>query len=168
MIKTKRLLLRPLRKGDERRIFELMNQEVIRFLENVPWPYTKRGCEEFVIKCIDTFGNGKYDFAIEFNEQLIGLVSITDIKKGLAKIGYWLGKEYWGKGFMTEAVSALISAFAGKLRILTGYASTKNTGSQRVLEKCGFLKVGKIPKYYITSLGDVEDAYIYYKLLSSY
>ena len=51
-------------------------------------------------------------------------------------IGYWLGKEYWGKGIATQALSEFLKVV--KARPLYAYVAKHNLASQRVLEKCGF------------------------------
>ena len=56
------------------------------------------------------------------------------------EIGYWLGVAFWGKGYATEAVRALIDHAFGELGhdVLVSGARVSNPASRRVLEKCGF------------------------------
>ena len=56
------------------------------------------------------------------------------------KVGYWLGKQFWGKGVATVA----LRQFTGEVttRPLTAYVARHNLPSIRVLEKCGFVHVG--------------------------
>ncbi len=62
------------------------------------------------------------------------------------KIGYWLGRPYWGQGFMTEAVRLLCAycfdpdAYFSCV-VIVGYAKEGNVRSRRVLEKAGFTLV---------------------------
>jgi RimJ/RimL family protein N-acetyltransferase len=51
-------------------------------------------------------------------------------------IGYWLGRKYWGKGIATQALAAFLVGM--KERPLYAHVAKHNTGSRRVLEKCGF------------------------------
>ncbi len=51
-------------------------------------------------------------------------------------VGYWIGKEYWGKGVATKALSQLLGHV--KARPLYARAAKHNISSIRVLEKCGF------------------------------
>ena len=57
-------------------------------------------------------------------------------------VGYWLGQAFWGKGIATRALRALCAEIAE--RPLFAYAARHNPGSLRVLEKCGFVIVGKL------------------------
>ena len=55
---------------------------------------------------------------------------------GKQEIGYWLGKEFWGRGVATQALSAFLELV--EQRPLYAFAVKHNLGSRRVLEKCGF------------------------------
>jgi RimJ/RimL family protein N-acetyltransferase len=57
-----------------------------------------------------------------------------------AVLGYWLGRSFWGQGFMTEAAQALIDAFflyTNEKAVVASIGVT-NAGSRKVLEHCGF------------------------------
>ena len=62
------------------------------------------------------------------------------------EIGYWLGVPYWGQGYATEAVRALIDHAFGDLghQALQAGARVSNPASRRVLEKCGFQWTGVV------------------------
>ncbi|HKR59758.1 MAG TPA: GNAT family N-acetyltransferase [Pyrinomonadaceae bacterium] len=55
---------------------------------------------------------------------------------GERKVGYWLGKEYWGKGIATAALSQFLGQ--EKVRPMYAHVAKQNIGSIRVLQKCGF------------------------------
>jgi len=55
---------------------------------------------------------------------------------GKPEVSYWIGKEYWGKGLATKALSEFLSQV--KVRPVYARAAKDNTASLRVLEKCGF------------------------------
>jgi RimJ/RimL family protein N-acetyltransferase len=52
-------------------------------------------------------------------------------------ISYWIGREFWGRGVATGALAAFIAKI--KERPLRAFVAKHNTGSIRVLEKCGFV-----------------------------
>ncbi|MBA2357056.1 MAG: GNAT family N-acetyltransferase [Actinobacteria bacterium] len=56
-------------------------------------------------------------------------------------VGYWIGRDYWGKGIATSALSKFLSREAA--RPLRARVAKENVGSIRVLEKCGFTRVGE-------------------------
>ena len=51
-------------------------------------------------------------------------------------VGYWIGKEHWGKGVATRALAAFLHLLTE--RPLHAHVAKHNVGSIRVLEKCGF------------------------------
>jgi len=55
-------------------------------------------------------------------------------------VGYWIGREFWGRGLATQALAELLDAVAA--RPLHAYVAKSNVASIRVLEKCGFVTVG--------------------------
>ena len=59
---------------------------------------------------------------------------------GRRLVGYWLGREFWGKGLATRALAELVDVVTA--RPLHAWVAVSNVGSVRVLEKCGFVVVG--------------------------
>ncbi|MGH2503532.1 MAG: GNAT family N-acetyltransferase [Ktedonobacterales bacterium] len=57
------------------------------------------------------------------------------------ELGYWLGKPFWGKGIATRALTLFLRELP--MRPLYAHAAKDNLGSIRVLEKCGFIKIGE-------------------------
>ena len=56
------------------------------------------------------------------------------------EIGYWIGRSWWGRGIGTRAVALLIEGLPD--RPLVAHVADHNIGSQRVLEKNGFVRIG--------------------------
>ncbi len=65
-------------------------------------------------------------------------------QNGERLVGYWLGREHWGKGLATRALSEFLEL--DPIRPLHASVAAHNAGSIRVLEKCGFGVVAQIPK----------------------
>lgn len=57
------------------------------------------------------------------------------------QVGYWIGRELWGRGIATAALTAFLEQYPA--RPLYAHAAWHNTGSLRVLEKCGFQRIGE-------------------------
>jgi RimJ/RimL family protein N-acetyltransferase len=64
---------------------------------------------------------------------------------GHTQIGYWIGREFWGRGVATAALTLFLET--AKARPLYAHVAKRNLGSIRVLEKCGFVwaSEGKTP-----------------------
>jgi RimJ/RimL family protein N-acetyltransferase len=59
---------------------------------------------------------------------------------GQRLVGYWVGREFWGKGLATRALAEFVEEVTA--RPLHAWVATSNLGSIRVLEKCGFVTIG--------------------------
>ena len=70
-----------------------------------------------------------------FEGQVAGNV-VSWEQSGERKIGYWIGRAYWGRGIATEALSAFLDEV--KARPLYAHVAKHNVASIRVLERCGF------------------------------
>jgi RimJ/RimL family protein N-acetyltransferase len=78
--------------------------------------------------------------AIVFDGEVAGSM-VSWIMEGEREVGYWLGKEYWGKGIATQALSEYVKIV--RTRPLYAHVARHNIGSRRVLEKCGFKVIGE-------------------------
>jgi RimJ/RimL family protein N-acetyltransferase len=56
-------------------------------------------------------------------------------------VGYWIGREFWGRGLATRALAELLGMV--NARPLHAYVAKSNVASIRVLEKCGFVEVAE-------------------------
>jgi RimJ/RimL family protein N-acetyltransferase len=72
-------------------------------------------------------------------------------RDGRREVGYWLGRDHWGRGVATAALVAFLGEEAS--RPLYAGVLTANLGSLRVLEKCGFAVVGEEDGLVILRLG---------------
>jgi RimJ/RimL family protein N-acetyltransferase len=76
---------------------------------------------------------------ILFDGQVAGNI-VSFVQSGTREVGYWIGKEYWGKGIATKALAVFLDQ--NKMRPLYAHVAKHNIGSRRVLEKCGFIITG--------------------------
>jgi RimJ/RimL family protein N-acetyltransferase len=76
---------------------------------------------------------------ILFEGQVAGSL-VSFLQDGRREVGYWLGREFWGKGIATQALAAFLAVV--QERPLFAYTAKHNLASIRVLEKCGFRRVG--------------------------
>lgn len=74
------------------------------------------------------------------DQRVTGYI-ISFVYFGVREVGFWIGKEYWGQGIATRALSKFLEQVP--LRPLRASAAKHNRGSLRVLEKCGFRIVGE-------------------------
>ena len=77
---------------------------------------------------------------IELDGEVVGTVSSWD-SDGQREVTYWIGREHWGKGIATRALGEFLQVET--TRPLRAAAAKDNLGSIRVLEKCGFERIGE-------------------------
>ena len=103
---TKRLTLRPPLEVDAEAITEaFQNPNITRNLTNVPNPYGLQDALSWVERSSDA---AKAAHFCIYREKLLGVVSISASKDNIYQLGYWLGEDVWGKGYMTEAARAAL------------------------------------------------------------
>lgn len=145
MITTKKLILRPFISNDLEAIYQLLSDPtVMKFSLN--GPYSREKSASFMNQCIHQSENNQPSLLAIIDKQsnhLIGCCGFF-LQKILGKeeleLGYRLLKEYWGKGFATEASLAVKNyAFTemGVTRLIS-LIEKENIASIRVAEKNGF------------------------------
>jgi ribosomal-protein-alanine N-acetyltransferase len=166
----KKVFLRPIRKTDAQRIFELINdRNVTRFLSSVEAPVTMQQEKEFVSRCEKKWKKGKaFNFAIceKRSGLLVGGCGLNSFRKydRRAWVGVWLGKKFWGKGMGFESVFLLFQFGFEELNLnkieygyLTANAASKGVASKMRTKKEGIqrqhtFKRGRFFDHAITSL----------------
>jgi RimJ/RimL family protein N-acetyltransferase len=93
---------------------------------------------------------------IVYAEHVVGHV-LSFEQFGDLEVSYWIGKEYWGKGFATQALAQFLQIL--KVRPLYARAAKDNVASIRVLEKCGFTIFGE-DKGFANARGEEVEEYI--------
>jgi RimJ/RimL family protein N-acetyltransferase len=142
VLATERLVLRAPHAGEAAAIASLANDKRIAInTSRIPHPYGLDDAEQFIARA--NHRGGSAAFVIALGETLIGACGVDQREDG-PEIGYWLGVPYWGSGYATEAIRALIDHAFDDLRceVLTAGARVSNPASRRVLEKCGFQWTG--------------------------
>ena len=102
---------------------------------------------------------------MDINGNVVGGIGLNNIEKHKAEIGYWLGKEYWDKGIMTEVVK-LVTNFGFKrlkLRRIYAYIFIRNKASIRILKKNGYKCEGLLKKHHLKK-GKFIDVLLYAKV----
>jgi len=143
ILTTKDLVLRPPVKEDAADIASLANNiNVASMLASMPYPYFDSHAEEFIEK-ISSPSDTNCHYTITHAEtgQIMGICSLNGpgMSHNLPYVGYWLGEEFWGRGFATQAARALVDLFfkTGTRDELIFSILTVNAASRRVIEKCG-------------------------------
>lgn len=144
-IVTDRLLLRPWEPTDADSLFRNANDSELA--ESAGWlPHSS---PEYSLRIIKEVLMVPETYAIVPRDvrRAVGSISLKfgrdaniSLVKGEAEIGYWIGRDYWNNGYVTEAARALISHGFDDLKLdrIWCLCRTENIGSKRVQDKCGF------------------------------
>lgn len=156
-LRTARLLMRPLAPEDAPAIETHVGAwDVARMLAVVPFPYPPGLAAEFVRKARAGESHARawaLDATPSGGAPLIGVLTwraTTDAAGApTLRLGYWLGRPWWGFGYATEAASAAVdAAFADPARaFVEAGVYIDNSASQRVLEKLGFRFGAAVPHF---------------------
>ncbi len=76
---------------------------------------------------------------ILLDNVIVGSIAKFEME-GDAEITYWIDRKFWGKGIATSALKELLAI--EKMRPIFARVAFDNIGSQKILEKCGFIKIG--------------------------
>lgn len=142
VLETKRLALRAPRLEDAKSVAALANDR--RIAENtarIPHPYRMTDAEGFISGANKA---GHAVFLITLRDgTIVGACGIVS-EDETPELGYWLGVPYWGNGYATEALHAVVDYAFTDLghEALQAGARVTNPASRRVLEKCGFQWTG--------------------------
>lgn len=148
-ITTDRLTLRAVEDRDLQSIASLLGDyEVAKMLSRVPHPYDLEAGKAWIASAKQRGLNWKtadeLPFVVDHEDDLIGCVSFRALQQ-TPQIGYWLGRPYWGNGFMSEAVIAAVDwifRHTDHERVVSE-AMDENAGSLRVMTKAGFKVLGE-------------------------
>lgn len=172
IITTERLLLRMFKKSDAETVTNLCNNyNIYKSTLNLPYPYSMECALSWIENHIDNFNaNKSYEFAITDKEtgQLYGAIALSNNQRyNNGEIAYWIGEEFWGNGYATEASKAILEfAFKEKQyhRVFARYFAS-NPASGKVMEKLGMIKEGVLIDHVIKE-GGYEDL-VYYGIVNS-
>jgi len=94
---------------------------------------------------------------IKVNNEIVGSIA-KFVMEGKNEITYWIDKKFWGQGIATNALKNLLKV--EQIRPIYGRVAFDNYGSQKVLEKCGFVKIG-VDKGFANARQTEIEEYIY-------
>ena len=160
MLHTERLLLRPWREADAESVYEYAKDPDVGPIAG--WPPHKSVEESLdVIKNVlmdeESYAICEKENGIAIALKLNGHTDMTE-RDDECELGYWLGKPFWGKGYMPEAAREIIRhgfEDLGMTTIWCGYYDG-NTKSQRVQEKVGFIYHHTCNEVPVTLLNEVR------------
>ena len=148
-ITTDRLVLRLFQESDAPTVTRLCNNyNLYKSTLNLPYPYSIEDALGWIANHQEHFDADRlYEFAVTDKEsgEIYGAVALSNNKNNSnGEIAYWIGEEFWGKGFATEAAQAVVDfAFKekGYHKVYARYFRS-NPASGKVMQKLGMKEEG--------------------------
>ncbi len=140
-IETERLVLRPWREDDAPALYRFASDPELGPAAGWP-PHESEAWSLNILRTVLMDGH-TWAITLRGSDEPVGSIGISpggqEAQHGELEIGYWIGRPFWGKGYVPEAVRAVLSLYFsfGAERIWCAHAEG-NDKSRRVIEKCGF------------------------------
>ena len=175
-LQTERLILRPFQQGDGVFMFKnwASDSAVTKYLRHAP--HKDVGVSNDIVEMyIEDFGkNDSYKFCIcEINSnEPIGSINIHVASQfdNIGEFGYYLSKEKWNKGYITEALQAVLEFGFSEMNLnrIEACHSIDNKASGRVMQKVGMKYEGLLRDGYKSYLEGYQDCCLYSILKKEY
>lgn len=124
---------------DAPRIAALANDlDIARMTKRMPHPFRMRDADDFVLQVASQDPARANTFVIDHEDAgPIGVIGLFEGEDRVPETGYWIGRDYWGRGFATEALDAALvwASRKWKRRALVAGHFADNPASGRVLEE---------------------------------
>ena len=167
VITTSRIVLRWISEDDIDALFAIFSDpQVMRYWSSAPLPNREAAAELQREIATGNRNNSmiKWGLALRESNSVIGTTTLFNLNldNDRAELGYAMASAYWGKGYMHEALQALLShAFdVMNLRRLEADVDPRNEGSIRTLERLGFQREGFLRERWHVN-GEIQDAFFY-------
>lgn len=168
-LETDRLILRKINSEDYKDAYNTWcnDEEIVKYTvhgvhKNID--VTKRVYERW-IKEYDDEKTFRWIIELKENHKVIGTIDVSSpwIKYGTLEPGYIIGKEYWGKGYATEATKEVIRYLFEECDVDTIYSEhmENNIGSGRVMQKSGLVFEARLKSRVVDREGNRQDLLSY-------
>ncbi|MCL2593783.1 MAG: GNAT family N-acetyltransferase [Defluviitaleaceae bacterium] len=151
IITTERLILRPFAVSDaDDLVKQCNNHNIFKTTLNMPYPYSLEDALSWISLANECFDNNRrYDFVVsdKITGKLLGSIGISNNqthKNG--ELGYWIGEEFWNKGYGTEAAKAILEFVFSEIGLhkVMGHHFASNPSSGKIMEKIGMSYEGTL------------------------
>lgn len=166
-IAAERVSLRWLRDDDVPALYEIFSDPaVMRYWSSAPMTShdDAEGLLDEIRECFKARSLFQWGVALNESDRVVGTCTLShlDAANSRAEIGYALHRAYWGKGYINEALVALLDfAFESlSLRRIEADVDPRNAPSIRALERLGFQREGLMRERWFVN-GEVQDALFY-------
>jgi 8-oxo-dGTP diphosphatase len=157
---TTRLRLVPITAGDVDDVAAIADDWlVVREAPTMPYPYDQDTARRWISDAVRGRLRGTDHVFIlrrRDDDRCVGAIGLQTAQAA-AEIGYWLGREFWGSGYATEGVAAVLNFARSTLSVrrVEARVFVENAASARVLEKLGFERL-RTERHYFANRGGLR------------
>lgn len=140
-IETRRLILRPFRKGDAEAMYRNWTSDP-RVAEHCRWyAHESVSTTQDLLSYYISDDSPRWAITLRGDDEPIGCIDVVGVdERGVPEVGYVLSHAYWGQGIMTETLRAVIGVLLEDgAPAVSACHSVRNPASGRVMEKCGMV-----------------------------
>jgi RimJ/RimL family protein N-acetyltransferase len=155
VLETDRLILREPRLDDAAAVAALANnRKVAEMTSLLPHPYGIEDAARWISSLPAETGNWNFVMVERESGKLVGVCGYGKRPLRGPKISYWIGEPFWGRGYATEAMRAVVDHLFSVTALdeIAAGCRVTNLASRRVLEKCGFQWTG-VALFRVRALG---------------
>ncbi|WP_067726984.1 GNAT family N-acetyltransferase [Oceanobacillus damuensis] len=171
-ISAERLMLRLFETSDATEVTKLCNNyNIYKNTLYLPYPYVITDALSWIENHVSNFNdNRSYEFAVtdKITGKLYGAIALSNNQKfNHGEIAFWIGEEFWGSGYATEASHSILKFAFIEKQLHKVYARhfNSNPASGRVLHKIGMRKEGVLREH-VMKENRYEDL-VYYGILKN-
>lgn len=164
---TERLVLRPFEESDIPEVARLADdEEISKNTLLIPHPYEEVHAKRWIAAHRREYRSGKsavFAVTLAATGVLVGSVGLTIAREHRhAALGYWIGRQYWGRGLATEAARAVLAYGFRELDLVRIHAGhfADNPASGHVMEKLGMKEEGR-QRRHIFRWGEYRDMVLF-------
>ena len=167
---SERLILRAFTSDDAPRVQAIVaDKRISDMTANIPYPYPETGAIDWISTHEQRWlsrENVNFAIVLESTQSIIGAIGLVVKEPNEGELGYWLGADYWGKGYATEAAKCINEFGLNTLNFdkIKARALSRNPASGKVLLKSGFEQTGTSDG----ACGDKFESLDYFEISSKY
>jgi ribosomal-protein-alanine N-acetyltransferase len=167
MVTTNRLIMKDMKEEDGEILYKYWSDnEVTKYMNITPFHKVEQAKEmiQFLTTLKEEGKAARYSIFLKKSGELIGTCGFNSIdnENSRVEIGYDLGKNYWGHGYIREALTALIQEAFLSLHMnrIEAKVEVENENSIKALSKLAFTNEGRL-RQYERSKGKLIDVYMF-------
>jgi len=167
ILETERLIIRRLKMTDSARVQLLANDyDIARMVTLMPHPYTLQDAQSWIALThteMDMKSSFAFGIVLKSEDVLVGSIKVgSEMLNRRSELGYWVGKAYWGQGYMTEAAGRAVQFGFEVLGLNRIFAThhRPNIASGRVMQKIGMTYEGTL-RGHVIKMGQSVDLCMY-------